>query len=191
MAEPLLCLVGLNCSLSLPCPFLKLSPSYLFTCLAVSFCLSPAVLISHSLTLSLCSLLSSLEEEVENFDVSSLQEEALRNIEADSFWCMSKLLDGIQVSMCVCVCWKDVGCLRINFDQNTHIQFYTFMPTNCSCSVSHWLPPPRSLSILLFFLYIHFTHCLSYFLVSTEISVPLVYALTHMKQHQALNFDHY
>uniref|UniRef100_A0AAX7V5T7 Rab-GAP TBC domain-containing protein n=1 Tax=Astatotilapia calliptera TaxID=8154 RepID=A0AAX7V5T7_ASTCA len=33
---------------------------------------------------------------LENFDVSSLQEEALRNIEADSFWCMSKLLDGIQ-----------------------------------------------------------------------------------------------
>uniref|UniRef100_A0A8D3BNU5 TBC1 domain family, member 22a n=1 Tax=Scophthalmus maximus TaxID=52904 RepID=A0A8D3BNU5_SCOMX len=42
-----------------------------------------------------------IEEEVENFDVSSLEEEALRNIEADSFWCMSKLLDGIQVSMCV------------------------------------------------------------------------------------------
>ncbi|XP_068443189.1 TBC1 domain family member 22A isoform X2 [Clinocottus analis] len=37
-----------------------------------------------------------IEEEVENFDVSSLQEESLRNIEADSFWCMSKLLDGIQ-----------------------------------------------------------------------------------------------
>ncbi|XP_061570494.1 TBC1 domain family member 22A isoform X2 [Cololabis saira] len=37
-----------------------------------------------------------IEEEVENFDVSSLQEEALRSIEADSFWCMSKLLDGIQ-----------------------------------------------------------------------------------------------
>ncbi|XP_036376419.1 TBC1 domain family member 22A isoform X2 [Megalops cyprinoides] len=37
-----------------------------------------------------------IEEEVENFDVSSLQEEALQNIEADSFWCMSKLLDGIQ-----------------------------------------------------------------------------------------------
>uniref|UniRef100_A0A3Q3BDA0 TBC1 domain family, member 22a n=1 Tax=Kryptolebias marmoratus TaxID=37003 RepID=A0A3Q3BDA0_KRYMA len=37
-----------------------------------------------------------IEEEVENFDVSSLEEEALRNIEADSFWCMSKLLDGIQ-----------------------------------------------------------------------------------------------
>ncbi|XP_036800344.1 TBC1 domain family member 22A isoform X4 [Oncorhynchus mykiss] len=37
-----------------------------------------------------------IKEEVENFDVSSLQEAALRNIEADSFWCMSKLLDGIQ-----------------------------------------------------------------------------------------------
>uniref|UniRef100_A0A672MZD0 TBC1 domain family member 22B-like n=1 Tax=Sinocyclocheilus grahami TaxID=75366 RepID=A0A672MZD0_SINGR len=37
-----------------------------------------------------------IEEEVENFNVSSLQEEVLQNIEADSFWCMSKLLDGIQ-----------------------------------------------------------------------------------------------
>ncbi|XP_041261330.1 TBC1 domain family member 22A [Onychostruthus taczanowskii] len=36
------------------------------------------------------------EEEVENFDVSSLPEEILQNIEADSYWCMSKLLDGIQ-----------------------------------------------------------------------------------------------
>ncbi|XP_073429594.1 TBC1 domain family member 22A isoform X3 [Dendrobates tinctorius] len=36
------------------------------------------------------------EEEVENVDVSSLSEEVLRNIEADSYWCMSKLLDGIQ-----------------------------------------------------------------------------------------------
>ncbi|XP_053260692.1 TBC1 domain family member 22A [Podarcis raffonei] len=36
------------------------------------------------------------EEEVENFDVSSLPAEVLQNIEADSFWCMSKLLDGIQ-----------------------------------------------------------------------------------------------
>ncbi|NXY82402.1 TB22A protein, partial [Alcedo cyanopectus] len=36
------------------------------------------------------------EEEVENVDVSSLPEEVLQNIEADSYWCMSKLLDGIQ-----------------------------------------------------------------------------------------------
>ncbi|XP_036800345.1 TBC1 domain family member 22A isoform X5 [Oncorhynchus mykiss] len=40
-----------------------------------------------------------IKEEVENFDVSSLQEAALRNIEADSFWCMSKLLDGIQMAV--------------------------------------------------------------------------------------------
>lgn len=38
------------------------------------------------------------EEVVENFDVSSLPEEVLQNIEADSYWCMSKLLDGIQVN---------------------------------------------------------------------------------------------
>lgn len=58
------------------------------------------------------SFLHFLDEEVENFDVSSLPEVALRNIEADSFWCMSKLLDGIQVYTCsnvgecsaVCVC---------------------------------------------------------------------------------------
>ncbi|XP_029472959.1 TBC1 domain family member 22A isoform X2 [Rhinatrema bivittatum] len=37
-----------------------------------------------------------IEEDVENFDVSSVPEEVLRNIEADSYWCMSKLLDGIQ-----------------------------------------------------------------------------------------------
>lgn len=53
----------------------------------------------------LCTSLTSLslsfpetEEEVENFDVSSLPEEVLQNIEADSYWCMSKLLDGIQVN---------------------------------------------------------------------------------------------
>ncbi|XP_069489527.1 TBC1 domain family member 22B [Ambystoma mexicanum] len=37
-----------------------------------------------------------VEEDVENFDVQSLGEDILRSIEADSFWCMSKLLDGIQ-----------------------------------------------------------------------------------------------
>lgn len=38
------------------------------------------------------------EEDVENFDVTNLSQDVLRSIEADSFWCMSKLLDGIQVS---------------------------------------------------------------------------------------------
>lgn len=43
------------------------------------------------------------EEDVENFDVTNLSQDMLRSIEADSFWCMSKLLDGIQVSwFCPC-----------------------------------------------------------------------------------------
>lgn len=37
-----------------------------------------------------------VEEDVENFDVTVLPQHVQRNIEADSFWCMSKLLDGIQ-----------------------------------------------------------------------------------------------
>ncbi|KAG3289371.1 TBC1 domain family member 22B isoform X2 [Urocitellus parryii] len=37
-----------------------------------------------------------VEEDVENFDVTNLSQDMLRSIEADSFWCMSKLLDGIQ-----------------------------------------------------------------------------------------------
>uniref|UniRef100_A0A8D3BB13 TBC1 domain family, member 22a n=1 Tax=Scophthalmus maximus TaxID=52904 RepID=A0A8D3BB13_SCOMX len=56
-----------------------------------------------------------IEEEVENFDVSSLEEEALRNIEADSFWCMSKLLDGIQPDVLNKARW-DVG-----RDSNVHV----------------------------------------------------------------------
>ena len=34
--------------------------------------------------------------DLDNHDVSSLPEEDRRNIEADSFWCLSKLLEGIQ-----------------------------------------------------------------------------------------------
>lgn len=36
-------------------------------------------------------------DNMENFEVASLPLDSQRNIEADSFWCMSKLLDGIQV----------------------------------------------------------------------------------------------
>uniref|UniRef100_UPI00358F6526 TBC1 domain family member 22B-like isoform X2 n=1 Tax=Myxine glutinosa TaxID=7769 RepID=UPI00358F6526 len=36
------------------------------------------------------------EEDVESYDVSLLPAEVNRGIEADSYWCMSKLLDGIQ-----------------------------------------------------------------------------------------------
>lgn len=44
--------------------------------------------------------------------MAALPLDTQRNIEADSFWCMSKLLDGIQVCVCiymyvcVCVCLK-------------------------------------------------------------------------------------
>ena len=34
--------------------------------------------------------------ESENVDISGLSKDQLNMIEADSFWCMSKLLDGIQ-----------------------------------------------------------------------------------------------
>lgn len=31
-------------------------------------------------------------------DISHLPEEALRGVEADTYWCLGRLLDGIQVS---------------------------------------------------------------------------------------------
>lgn len=37
-----------------------------------------------------------VDGDLENHDVSQLSQETLDTIEADSFWCMSKLLDGIQ-----------------------------------------------------------------------------------------------
>lgn len=36
------------------------------------------------------------DDDVETFDVSKLSEEILQQMEADTFWCTSKLLDGIQ-----------------------------------------------------------------------------------------------
>lgn len=76
---------------------------------------------------------------MENFDVSSLQEEALRNIEADSFWCMSKLLDGIQVytcttvcvraRLCVCVHPQKKTCFETNSKLKGHDRFWTPQPT--------------------------------------------------------------
>ena len=40
-----------------------------------------------------------VDGDLENHDVSQLSQETLDTIEADSFWCMSKLLDGIQVNV--------------------------------------------------------------------------------------------
>lgn len=40
------------------------------------------------------------EEDVDAADVSRVPTDVLRNVEADTYWCMSRLLDGIQVSPC-------------------------------------------------------------------------------------------
>lgn len=37
-----------------------------------------------------------LDSDPEEFDPASLPPEALNAVEADSFWCLSRLLDGIQ-----------------------------------------------------------------------------------------------
>lgn len=37
-----------------------------------------------------------LDADVENYDVSKLLPDHLQQVEADSYWCMAKLLDGIQ-----------------------------------------------------------------------------------------------
>ena len=44
-----------------------------------------------------CFFFPNSDGDLENHDVSKLSKEVLDTIEADSFWCMSKLLDGIQV----------------------------------------------------------------------------------------------
>lgn len=67
-------------------------------CLCFKLFFSTLFILCTSLTCFFLLSLSETEEEVENFDVSSLPEEVLQNIEADSYWCMSKLLDGIQVN---------------------------------------------------------------------------------------------
>lgn len=65
---------------------------------SIIFLILALFILCTSLTCLSLSFPKTEEEEVENFDVSSLPEEVLQNIEADSYWCMSKLLDGIQVN---------------------------------------------------------------------------------------------
>lgn len=60
------------------------SPLQMFICISQMICVS-------------FMLFTVPAEDVENFDVAALPLDTQRNIEADSFWCMSKLLDGIQV----------------------------------------------------------------------------------------------
>jgi hypothetical protein len=60
---------------------------------------------------------------VEKTDVDSVSQETLTEVEADCFWCLTKLLDGIQVLMhfeCAGVVW----CLFVKFS-NEHQDNYT------------------------------------------------------------------
>ena len=41
-------------------------------------------------------MLAAGDKNPETYDLSKLSEEVLRNLEADSFWCMQKLMEGIQ-----------------------------------------------------------------------------------------------
>lgn len=50
----------------------------------------------HSGSCHVSTILVHVDVESENFEVSQLPKETLNTIEADSFWCTSKLLDGIQ-----------------------------------------------------------------------------------------------
>lgn len=54
-----------------------------------------AVFLSQYCTNSRNSLV--LESKYENFDLSNVTEEQIFIVEADTFWCLTKLLDGIQV----------------------------------------------------------------------------------------------
>jgi len=65
---------------------------------SIIFLILALFILCTSLTCLSLSFYATEEEVVENFDISNLPEEVLQNIEADSYWCMSKLLDGIQVN---------------------------------------------------------------------------------------------
>ena len=54
---------------------------------------------NDSVSISSFCLIFLEDGDLENHDVSGLSQDTLDTIEADSFWCMSKLLDGIQVNL--------------------------------------------------------------------------------------------
>jgi hypothetical protein len=57
------------------------------------------LLMTESSSHHIINLQNMQDDEAETYDVSLLPKEVLSVIEADSFWCLSKLLDGIQVSV--------------------------------------------------------------------------------------------
>ncbi|KAK7136231.1 hypothetical protein R3I94_014775 [Phoxinus phoxinus] len=72
-----------------------------------------------------------VEEDVENFEMASLPLDTQRNIEADSFWCMSKLLDGIQDNYTfaqpgIQIKVKALEELVSRIDEDVHIHFLKY-----------------------------------------------------------------
>ena len=39
------------------------------------------------------------DEEVETYDINKIPKDILDSVEADTFWCVTRLLNGIQVSL--------------------------------------------------------------------------------------------
>ena len=79
-------------------------------------------LVVSALTLSFLFIYSILDGDLENHDVSQLSQETLDTIEADSFWCMSKLLDGIQVN---------VYCSKVHDVQVSYTGQYSYVARRC------------------------------------------------------------
>ena len=61
---------------------------------------------NDSVSISSIFLIFLEDGDLENHDVSGLSQDTLDTIEADSFWCMSKLLDGIQVNLILYILGK-------------------------------------------------------------------------------------
>lgn len=62
---------------------------------------------------------SAVNKSLEDCDLSQLPSDKLAMLEADCFWCVSKLLDGIQVSVRVYV--RECVCVRMLAVVNAHL----------------------------------------------------------------------
>lgn len=62
----------------------------------VTGCVFCTVILKSLQSVNLSCLFLYLDADVENYDVCKLLPDDLQQVEADSYWCMAKLLDGIQ-----------------------------------------------------------------------------------------------
>lgn len=74
--------------------------------------------------------------------MTNLSQDVLRSIEADSFWCMSKLLDGIQVSWGRGVCpLTGVTALSSSRRQGACSAHPSIRRFHCSTELNLWVKP--------------------------------------------------